>query len=947
MDKYTTGSLWRKWDLHIHSPASALYNEFPGKDDAERWNLYIEKLKTISDTPVIGITDYFSVEGYKRVRDAKLKNFELIVPNVELRMLPVTKTETPINIHVIFNPTIVDELDSKFFSGLEYEYQGETFKCVRPDLIKLGRKYKNDPALAEEAAYKEGVDQFKVRSINDIKDLFKKDQVLRENSLVAVSNSSNDGASGIQHSSLASTREEIYRFSDFIFSSNPKDREFFLGKGTDDEATMVRKYDGLKPCIHGCDAHTLDRIGKPCAIRAKHDCVKNAADCEMRHCWVKADPTFEGLKQITFEPDERVKIQSTDPTTLKSNYCIERVEIMGSSVDSELSFKHSELPINTNLVAITGGKGNGKTAFVDLVANCYTDRINSGDTNSFVKRITADGSPELRLKLTLKDGTTFEKGVSDFTFYEDSPVVYIAQGDLESHVANTATLEAHIDELIFESPKVKDTEKQFEYESLKTETGTFSAKLQKKNTLIHTLEQKTTEAVEIGLTTELAQHKAKLKDVKTRITGIEKGQSKAKTDEAKKKQAELEKLRTRKQQLIDLQEAIQAAVEFHDESLPLFNDEIKKINAGISRLEIKSKAYPEITYERFSDLKALEKEVAKDLKAVVAGIEKFQKDIQKTAEEFKLHTKLLDDKKNLEKAIIGTEEKIKILGDERVQLGEEKKKRKEILKELLQKKIALKKAYDGIIAAFSENADEILNDLTFSADLHFSEDVFHEGCSRLFDERSVTVKATAEKASDFAGMMSAATELMEKSDPKLIDKYVDGVDGVLASLQAKARKAVTSKMICDHLYNDFWSVVPSVKYKNVSLSKLSLGQKATVLIKIYLAQGDKPIIIDSHDDHLDNEFIMDELVPAIRKAKQYRQVIIVSNNGNMVVNSDAEQVIIASRDEQGEISYVSGSLENPDLRSKLLSVLEGGKKAFSKRQRKYRLHSQSGYSSGS
>jgi len=938
MNPYQKGSEWRKWDLHIHSPASPLNNQFAGKTDKEKWSSYIVALKAIKDVSVIGITDYFSVEGYKQVRDTKLTNFDLIVPNVELRMLPVTSAETPINIHVIFNPAIVDDLDSKFFSGLEYEYSGETFKCTRPDLVKLGRKYKNTPTLDEEGAYREGVNQFKIRSIDDIKALFKKDEVLRDNSLVAVSNSNVDGASGIQHSSLASTREEIYRFADFIFSSNPKDRSYFLAEGTDDYATICRKYGGLKPCIHGSDAHDLNRICKPCAIRSKHDCVNNPDDCEMRHCWVKADPTFEGLKQITFEPDERVKVQSADPTSLKSNYCIEAVEIYHSAIDDELSIAHSVLPINTNLVAITGGKGGGKTAFVDLIANCYSDRKNTDDTNSFVRRITTDGQPDVKLKITLKDGTVFEKNVSDSTYYEDSPIVYIAQGDLESHVTNTETLEKHIDELIFESPKVKDTQKQFEYESLLAEAGGFSLKLQKKNNQIYTLEHKTTEAVETALTTDLAQHKAKFKDVSTRIAGIEKSQSKAKTQEAKKKQAELEKLRTRKQQLLELQEAVQAAIAFHAESLPQFNEEVKKINSGISRLKLKADSYPEITYANISELAALEKTVAKELKVTVVGIEKFQREIQKTAEEFKLHTKLLDDKKSLEKVVIDTQKKIAMLAAERDLLIEERKKRKEILKELLQNKIALKKSYDVVIEAFSENADEVLNDLTFSADLHFDEDAFHEGCSRLFDERSVTVKATAEKASDFAELMDAARTLMEKSDPANIAKYVDEIDHVLANLQSKVRKAVTSKMICDHLYNDFWSVAPSVKYKKVRLNKLSLGQKATVLIKIYLAQGDKPIIIDSHDDHLDNEFIMDELVVAVRKAKKYRQVIIVSNNGNMVINSDAEQLIIASRDGAGKISYISGSLENVILREKALTVLEGGKNAFVKRQQKYRLH---------
>jgi len=938
--KFNRGSEWRKWDLHVHSPSSALNNQFIGSTDEEKWKSYLETLKVIKDISVLGVTDYFSIDGYKKVKDAKLTNFDLIVPNVELRITPVTDTETPINMHIIFNPEIVDELESKFFSGLEFNYQNENYKCTRVDLVKLGRKYKNNQNLDEEVAYREGVDQFKIKSIEDIKNLFKKDQVLRDNSLVVVSNSSRDGASGIQESSLTSSREEIYRFSDLIFSSNPKDREYFLGLGTDKEDVLFRKYGGLKACIHGSDAHDLDRICKPCAIQSTngHDCIKNSIDCEMRHCWVKADPTFEGLRQITFEPDERVKIQSQDPTSLKSNYCIESVEIYDSTIDNELSFAHSQIPMNANLVAITGGKGSGKTAFVDLVANCYEDRINSNDANSFVKRITQGSSPKLKIKITLKDGTIFEKDVSESKFYEDSPIVYIAQGNLEGHISDTETLENHIHGLIFESPKVKDTAKQFDYESLHTEVGGFFTKLQKKNNQIYELEQKTTLVVETALKTELAQHNAKLKDVGTRITNIEKGQSKAKTDEVKKRQKELEDLRVRKQQLLDIQGSIQVALEFHEESLPLFNDEIKKINSGILKLKIKSKEYPEINYEKIKDLEALDKEVSKELKTVVGSIEKFQKDIEKTAEEFKLHTKLLDQKKISENSIVTTQEKIKTLAEERKTLAEEKDKRKKLLKDLLLKKIALKNAYSEIIASFSKDTVEVLSDLTFSADLYFDSNKFIDGAKNLFDERSVTIEPTTSKKSDFEAFLKATEKLTNSASSKDIDGYVNEADRLLVDLQQNAKKSVTTKNLCDYFYNDFWSVIPSVKYKNVALSKLSLGQKATVLIKIYLAQGDKPIIIDSHDDHLDNEFIMEELVVAVRKAKRYRQVIIVSNNGNMVVNSDAEQLIIASRDDAGVISYISGSLEDVNLRDRALTVLEGGKNAFVKRQQKYRLY---------
>ena len=87
---------------------------------------------------------------------------------------------------------------------------------------------------------------------------------------------------------------------------------------------------------------------------------------------------------------------------------------------------------------------------------------------------------------------------------------------------------------------------------------------------------------------------------------------------------------------------------------------------------------------------------------------------------------------------------------------------------------------------------------------------------------------------------------------------------------------------------------------------------------------------------MDNEFIMQELVGALRHAKEYRQIIFASNNGNVVVNSDAEQVILASFS-GGRISYISGSLEEPIVRDAALRVLEGGADAFRKRRAKYRV----------
>src|SRR5579864_3372382 len=91
------GSEWHKWDLQIHSPMSALNNQFPLKSGGTPdWDAYIAGLEGISDTPVMGITDYFSIEGYKKILEFKkagrLPNVKLILPNIEFRIDKIIAT---------------------------------------------------------------------------------------------------------------------------------------------------------------------------------------------------------------------------------------------------------------------------------------------------------------------------------------------------------------------------------------------------------------------------------------------------------------------------------------------------------------------------------------------------------------------------------------------------------------------------------------------------------------------------------------------------------------------------------------------------------------------------------------------------------------------------------------------------------------------------------------
>ena len=123
------------------------------------------------------------------------------------------------------------------------------------------------------------------------------------------------------------------------------------------------------------------------------------------------------------------------------------------------------------------------------------------------------------------------------------------------------------------------------------------------------------------------------------------------------------------------------------------------------------------------------------------------------------------------------------------------------------------------------------------------------------------------------------------------------------------------------------------------------GTRGVVLLLLYLAvdrRDRRPLIIDQPEENLDPNSVFEELVPHFRDARKRRQVIIVTHNANLVVNTDADQVIVARSaravaSSLPRISYESGSIENPTIRRLVCQILEGGERAFLERERRYRL----------
>jgi ABC-type cobalamin/Fe3+-siderophores transport system ATPase subunit len=137
----------------------------------------------------------------------------------------------------------------------------------------------------------------------------------------------------------------------------------------------------------------------------------------------------------------------------------------------------------------------------------------------------------------------------------------------------------------------------------------------------------------------------------------------------------------------------------------------------------------------------------------------------------------------------------------------------------------------------------------------------------------------------------------------------------------------------------------SIEYEGVSITQLSPGLRGIVLLLLYLAldlEDSRPLIIDQPEENLDPRSVFSELVDLFRHARHRRQVIIVTHNANLVVNTDADQVIVASCIKHGsgsppEFQYFSGGLEDPAIRAHVVDILEGGEAAFRERAKRLRV----------
>jgi ABC-type lipoprotein export system ATPase subunit len=360
------GSEWSRWDLHVHSPASLVQHY--GKGGGEAWENFLCDLEALpSQFRVIGLNDYLFLDGYRRVQDerseGRLKNIDLVLPVVELRLCHFGGTESRLsraNMHVIFSDEVpVESIQSQFINGLECDLTlvpgsvGESdwsSMPTRESLKELGRqiRHSSPTASAGQSDLLLGFDNYNVAFSNVMNRLG--NPIFRHKFFLAVGKT--EWADIKWKAQSIGTKKNLINRPHFVFTAAASPGEFRRSREKLEGAGVNTRLLDCSDAHYRSDSNERNRIGNS-------------------FTWINALPTFEGLRHAFFEYESRVYVGDL-PDQLRSKAAdpsryLDAITIELDGTTSCSPFFDANIELNSGFVAIVGNKGKGKSALTDAV----------------------------------------------------------------------------------------------------------------------------------------------------------------------------------------------------------------------------------------------------------------------------------------------------------------------------------------------------------------------------------------------------------------------------------------------------------------------------------------------------------------------------------------------------------------------------------------------------
>ncbi|MEW5705149.1 MAG: TrlF family AAA-like ATPase [Pseudomonadota bacterium] len=955
------GSRWLRWEPHLHAPGTLRNDGFGGD-----WDAYFAAITSAKPAPVaLGITDYFSLRTYREFqnrRPTSLGSVSLVFPNVEMRLTVETRRGHGVNLHLLISPEDPDHVvrAEEKLAQLTFEFRRDRLPCTDDGLRRLGRAQPGNGRADDATALREGANQFKV-DLQQLRSLFERDDWVRRNMLVAVA-AGNDGLAGLaRDAAFRAQREELGRFADVVFSGSPGDREYWLGHHPDFESNAQTP----KPCLHGSDAHEIAAVLQP-----DHD----------RRCWIKGDATFESLRQTRVEPEHRAHIGAEPPP-----------EAPGAGIIRELRatdapwLQTPAMALNSGLVTIIGAKGSEKTALADLVALAAdAQEIDPGPASFLAKARPLLGS--LRVELAWADGeeTSNERDSVDWMWAAEPRVQYLSQQFVErlsSPDDLTEPLLAEIERVVYSAIPDEERLRTADFDELRgliLQDSQASAEHERsairKLTDEIAAEQELIRAVP-KLETALAAATRTRQNLETNLAQIPVPVDDTKAKAVQAAATELQGLRNAiatadrrgqeiadvtaeaKRQLIVAEEDWRGLRRAHPDLLDDATWDLLRpmiANAGFDTLaQLEKAARSQADALRTRGLAALQ-DVADQADATPRSLAWLVAEHERLVKELGL-----DEAKALRRAQLqnqlpasltveaNADRDLKHARGASDRLREAQRRRLasygRVFEALVQEQEALERLYRPLRDRISE--EPRLGKLSFTVGRVVDLQAWSTRGEALFDLRTPPFQGHGKL------LEAARTALLEPwrtGDPSTVVAAMDAFLGQHFKTPLVLAQGASLTNVGEWLFStDHIRVRYGVEYEGVPISRLSPGTRGVVLLTLYLGldQWDRrPLVIDQPEENLDPSSVYDSLVPFFREAALRRQILMVTHNANLVVNTDSDQVIVAdsrrsSPKELPDITYVAGGLEDPAIRDAVCRLLEGGEAAFRRRGERYGLTS--------
>jgi ABC-type lipoprotein export system ATPase subunit len=895
---YPKESEWRKWDLHVHSPAS---DGFSGT-----WDQFETQLKN-AECDVIGINDYFSVAGYKQIKE-KIDKGDLniggkkILPVVEFRMTEsvqnkntTTNGATHFNFHIIFD----DEIKIADIENL--------IKGLTSNGTKISSDYDDKSKLKDKKV-----------SLDSLLDELHKDIKFNDKFLLWLPYDEYGGIDEIDPKSDKWIKENYIKKADILGSSRQKQIDFFLWKELQADGTEKFTQDEFrgwflrkKACIKGSDSHSQNYpIGK------LKDKDSNPIE---KYCWIKAEPTFEGLKQIVYEPDTRIFIGEEKPRKPINTIDSIALKIPADAKVGEDKFCFAGNDDSYNLSpyfnCFIGGRGSGKSTILNFLG------LHSNNPDSSKLFWSGDGKDKKGLNPSGFDPSNN----AVFSFGGTEIFEFLAQSEIET----------------FARDKVKFTQ------AIYDRANGPSKILQKFEDDILKYQNDLDKIIEAVFSSQelFAQKKTKEKEKRSLENTkniIESEDYKKLTDSISELTQKLQVHKKWSNEVYLLKTQLSDTIEFYSKVLEGNNDQIKYKDSFLLAINKANEAIEILEDKNFNEAKKEEKSHQENLVLLEEELKKllnkgnFSKD---NIEQIKsAPQKIVALEREIEQISFQIEGKNKIiatLGDTVTKLKADKEsyenKIKEIvdpLQKLLETQYANNKGKDikKISLEYSFDENRAWNALAKEFYEKFKE-AFKDSekgkyvCDYIADSKNIF---SSNKFED----VKNAVKQPQKNDKQYI-KFLDEVFKDEKNFQIF--QAIRDR----HLYDVKSNKIIQVKYDDRDVEQASFGQRCTAVVVILLLFGNYPLIIDEPEAHLDSSLIANYLVPLLKEKKSDRQIIFATHNANFVINGDAEKIFIL-RNESGQTEVIETTIEDTKNREELLK-LEGGKEAFGKRGEKLNI----------